>query len=60
MLSNVIGIVYEKRGGYGTGENFGPERYLSPAKSKFQKEMREISDITTKRTNMEHLDSKAY
>jgi len=48
--SNVIGDmdVYQKRGGYGTGENFGPERYLSPAKSKFQKEMREISGTTTK------------
>ena len=48
--SNVIGDldVYNKRGGYGTGENFGPERYLSPAKSKFQKEMREISGTTTK------------
>jgi len=40
--------VYEQRGGYGTGKNFGPENYLQPARSKFQREMRSISGTTKK------------
>lgn len=38
--------VYVKRGGYGTGINFGPEKYLKPARTQFQKEMRTISGTT--------------
>ena len=47
--SQVIGDldVYEKRGGYGTGEDFGPENYLKPASSNFQKEMRKVTGLTT-------------
>ena len=40
--------VYEQRGGYGSGEEFGPEEYMCPAKSNFQKEMRRKSGRTTK------------
>lgn len=40
--------VYEHRGGYGSGEEFGPEQYLRPAKSNFQKEMRRKTGLTTK------------
>jgi DNA (cytosine-5)-methyltransferase 1 len=40
--------VYIKRGGYGTGENIGPEKYLKPARSDFQKSMRQVSGTTVK------------
>ena len=40
--------VYLERGGYGTGINFGPEPYLKPAQTEFQKEMRAVSGITKK------------
>ena len=40
--------VYVQRGGYGTGENIGPEKYLKPARSEFQKSMRKISGTTVK------------
>ena len=39
---------YVERGGYGTGMIDGPERYLKPATSEFQKEMRMVSGQTTK------------
>ena len=32
---------YHLKGGYGSGEIDGPDKYLKPAKSKFQREMRE-------------------
>lgn len=37
---------YVLRGGYGTGEIDGPDRYLKPALTKFAKEMREVSGTT--------------
>ena len=40
--------VYVERGGYGTGTIFGPELYLKPARTEFQKEMRAVTG-TTKR-----------
>jgi DNA (cytosine-5)-methyltransferase 1 len=40
--------VYVERGGYGTGINFGPEPYLKPARTEFQKEMRAFSGTTIK------------
>ena len=51
--SQVIGDldVYEKRGGYGTGEDFGPENYLKPASSNFQKEMRKVRGTTKGKTH---------
>ena len=39
---------YSMRGGYGTGEIDGPENYLKPARTKFQREMREQSGTTVK------------
>ena len=39
--------VYAKRGGYGTGMEFGPEKYLKPARTEFQRTMRKISGTTT-------------
>jgi DNA (cytosine-5)-methyltransferase 1 len=39
--------VYKKRGGYGTGDDFGPEKYLKSATSEFQKEMRKVSGVST-------------
>jgi len=39
---------YVVRGGYGTGEIDGPEKYLKPARTSFQREMREISGTTKK------------
>jgi len=38
--------VYVERGGYGTGQDHGPEKYLKPARSTFQKEMRTVSGRT--------------
>lgn len=38
---------YHLGGGYGSGEIFGPDKYLKPARSDFQKEMRKISGLTT-------------
>ncbi len=35
--------VYHLRGGYGTGEVDGPENYLRPARTEFQKQMRKES-----------------
>jgi DNA (cytosine-5)-methyltransferase 1 len=40
--------VYSDRGGYGTGEIHGPECYLRPAKTTFQREMRELSGTTSR------------
>tara|TARA_B100001142_G_scaffold313081_1_gene349222 strand:+ start:371 stop:1531 length:1161 start_codon:yes stop_codon:yes gene_type:complete len=40
--------VYTERGGYGSGEVDGPENYLRPAKSEFQKLMRKKSGVTKK------------
>jgi len=40
--------VYLERGGYGTGVNFGPENYLKPARTEFQREMRKRSGTTVK------------
>ena len=40
--------VYVERGGYGTGINFGPEPYLKPARTEFQKEMRTVTGTTKK------------
>ena len=50
MTKQVIGDldVYVERGGYGTGINFGPEPYLKPARTEFQKEMRAVSGTTKK------------
>ena len=39
---------YPLRGGYGTGEIDGPEKYLKPARTKFQREMRYVSGTTVK------------
>ena len=52
---------YSLRGGYGTGEIDGPDKYLKPAKSKFQKEMRKItgnrsSDVTWNTRIPNHTD----
>ena len=38
--------VYHRRGGYGTGVIDGPERYLEPARTQFQRKMREVSGTT--------------
>ena len=38
--------VYVERGGYGTGEVDGPEGYLKPARTAFQREMRAVSGTT--------------
>ena len=35
--------VYHLRGGYGSGEEFGPDQYLKPARTTFQKEMRVVT-----------------
>jgi DNA (cytosine-5)-methyltransferase 1 len=50
MTKQVIGDldVYVERGGYGTGINFGPEPYLKPARTEFQKEMRAVTGTTKK------------
>ena len=40
--------VYSERGGYGTGEIHGPENYLRPARTTFQREMRGVSGTTKK------------
>ena len=40
--------VYIERGGYGTGKIDGPEKYLKPARTRFQREMRVISGSTKK------------
>jgi DNA (cytosine-5)-methyltransferase 1 len=50
MTKQVIGDldVYVERGGYGTGSNFGPEPYLKPARTEFQKEMRAVTGTTKK------------
>ena len=50
MTKQVIGDldVYVERGGYGTGINFGPEPYLKPARTEFQKEMRSVTGTTKK------------
>lgn len=37
---------YTQRGGYGTGVIDGPENYLKPARTKFQREMRRVSGTT--------------
>lgn len=39
---------YSIRGGYGTGEIDGPDYYLKPARTRFQREMRAISGTTKK------------
>jgi len=40
--------VYHLRGGYGSGEIDGPENYLRPARTEFQKQMREESGTDKK------------
>ena len=40
--------VYSQRGGYGTGEVDGPEKYLKPARTAFQRDMRVVSGTTKK------------
>lgn len=39
---------YIEKGGYGTGEIDGPDKYLKPARTSFQREMRSVSGTTTK------------
>ena len=40
--------VYRLRGGYGSGEEFGPDKYLKPARTAFQREMRTNTGMTSK------------
>ena len=39
--------VYQARGGYGTGQEFGPDKYLKPARTKYQREMRARTGTTS-------------
>jgi DNA (cytosine-5)-methyltransferase 1 len=40
--------VYHLRGGYGSGKEFGPDKYLKPARTAFQREMRTNTGTTSK------------